>query len=103
MPQLYIFQFWRHDNHPIELWSKEVIDEKIDYVYINQLEAGLVFSAEDYLYSSAPDYANATLYNRAGAGVIHIFGFRKIVRARITNPRQRRVFIFKYLYPKRSK
>ena len=21
------YQFWRHDNHPIELWSNKVIDE----------------------------------------------------------------------------
>jgi len=37
------YQFWRHDNHPIELWSNKVIDEKIDYVHNNPVEAGLVF------------------------------------------------------------
>jgi len=26
------YQFWRHDNHPVELWSNKVIDEKIDYL-----------------------------------------------------------------------
>ena len=26
------YQFWRHDNKPIELWSNKVIDEKIDYL-----------------------------------------------------------------------
>lgn len=51
------YQFWRHDNHPIELWSNKVIDEKIDYVHKNPVEAGLVFRAEDYIYSSAVDYA----------------------------------------------
>lgn len=51
------YQFWRHDNHPIELWSNKVIDEKIDYVHNNPVEGGLVFSAEDYIYSSALDYA----------------------------------------------
>ncbi len=51
------YQFWQHDNHPIELWSNKVIDEKIDYVHKNPVEAGLVFRAEDYLYSSAADYA----------------------------------------------
>ena len=44
------------------------MDEKIDYVHNNPVEAGLVFRAEDYLYGSAADYANATRYNRAGAG-----------------------------------
>jgi hypothetical protein len=26
------YQFWRHDNKPIELWSNKVIDEKINYL-----------------------------------------------------------------------
>jgi len=26
------YQFWQHDNHPIELWSNKVIDEKINYL-----------------------------------------------------------------------
>jgi REP element-mobilizing transposase RayT len=51
------FQFWRHDNRPIELWSNKVIDEKINYVHNNPVDAGLVFRPEDYLYSSAKDYA----------------------------------------------
>ena len=51
------YQFWRHDNHPVELWSNKVIDEKIDYIHKNPVEAGLVFRAEDYMYSSAADYA----------------------------------------------
>jgi len=51
------YQFWQHDNHPIELWSNKVIDEKIDYVHNNPVKEGLVFRAEDYLYSSAAYYA----------------------------------------------
>ena len=51
------YQFWRHDNHPIELWSNKVIDEKINYIHNNPVEEGLVFRAEDYLYRSAADYA----------------------------------------------
>ena len=51
------YQFWRHDNKPIELWSNKVIDEKIDYIHSNPVEEGLVFRAEDYVYSSAADYA----------------------------------------------
>lgn len=52
------YQFWRHDNKPIELWSNRVIKQKIDYVHQNPVEAGLVFRAEDYRYSSAVDYAD---------------------------------------------
>lgn len=51
------YQFWRHDNKPIELWSNKVIKEKIDYIHRNPVESGLVFRAEDYMYSSATDYA----------------------------------------------
>lgn len=52
------YQFWRHDNKPIELWSTKVIKQKIDYVHNNPVEAGLVYKAEDYVYSSATDYAD---------------------------------------------
>ena len=51
------FRFWRADNKPIELWSNKVIDQKIDYIHNNPVEEGLVFKAEDYVYSSAIDYS----------------------------------------------
>ncbi len=51
------YQFWRHDNKPIELWSNKVIDEKINYIHQNPVEEGFVFRDEEYLYSSATDYA----------------------------------------------
>ena len=51
------FCFWVTDNHPIELWSNSVIDQKIEYLHQNPVEEGLVFKAEDYIYSSAVDYA----------------------------------------------
>ena len=43
------YQFWRHDNKCIELWSNKVIDEKITYIHNNLVEEGLVFQPEDYL------------------------------------------------------
>nr|MDS1299683.1 transposase [Aequorivita sp. S2608] len=52
------FQFWRHDNKPIELWSNTVIWEKINYVHNNPVAAGLVYRAQDYVYSSASDYVD---------------------------------------------
>ena len=51
------YQFWRHDNKPIELWSNSVIQEKINYIHQNPVDEGLVFKPEDYVYSSAADYA----------------------------------------------
>ena len=51
------FRFWRADNKPVELWSNAVIDQKINYIHQNPVEEGLVFRAEDYVYSSAANYA----------------------------------------------
>ena len=51
------FRFWRTDNKPIELWSNAVINQKIDYIHQNPIEQGIVFRPEDYVYSSAADYA----------------------------------------------
>lgn len=51
------YQFWRHDNKPIELWSNAVIKEKVNYIHNNPVEEGLVYRSEDYVYSSAADYA----------------------------------------------
>ena len=49
--------FWDTDNHPIELWSNKVIYQKLTYIHNNPVEEGLVFKAEQYVYSSAIDYA----------------------------------------------
>ncbi len=50
-------QFWQQHNHPIELWSPTVIDQKVDYIHQNPVEAGFVNEAEHWKYSSAIDYA----------------------------------------------
>jgi putative transposase len=49
-------QFWQQDNHPIELWSPHVIQQKIDYTHENPVVAGFVENDYEYLYSSARDY-----------------------------------------------
>lgn len=51
------YQFWRHDNKPIELWSRKVTSQKIQYIHSNPVEQGLVYRPEDYVYSSALDYS----------------------------------------------
>ncbi len=35
-------QFWQQHNKPIELWSPNVIDQKVDYIHNNPVEAGFV-------------------------------------------------------------
>jgi hypothetical protein len=49
-------QFWQHHNQPIALWSTSVIQQKIDYVHNNPVEAGFVDQDFEYLHSSARDY-----------------------------------------------
>lgn len=51
------YKFWQHDNMPIELWSRYVTQQKINYTHQNPVKAGFVSKAEDYTYSSAIDYA----------------------------------------------
>lgn len=51
-------QFWQQHNNPIELWSSSVIDQKMDYVHNNPVEAGFVEQPWHWKYSSAKDYCN---------------------------------------------
>ena len=51
------YQVWKQDNHPIELYSNEVIDRKLDYIHKNPVEEGVIQNEEDYLYSSARNCA----------------------------------------------
>ena len=50
-------QFWQQHNKPIELWSPEVIDQKVDYIHNNPVVAGFVTEAHYWKYSSAIDYS----------------------------------------------
>ena len=49
-------QFWKRDNHPAELPYSNWIKQKIDYIHINPVRAGIVETPEDYVYSSAKNY-----------------------------------------------
>lgn len=50
------FQFWQNSNHQIELWSNEVIDEKVNYIHNNPVKAGFVENPWDWALSSAKNY-----------------------------------------------
>lgn len=58
-------QFWQQHNQPVELWSAAVIDQKIDYIHNNPVEAGFVSEPEHWKYSSAIDFSG-------GKGVLEI-------------------------------
>ncbi|ARS34595.1 REP-associated tyrosine transposase [Pontibacter actiniarum] len=50
-------QFWQQHNKPIELLSAAVIDQKIDYIHNNPVEAGFVTEPDHWKYSSAIDFS----------------------------------------------
>jgi putative transposase len=53
------FQFWQQHNHPIELFDNAIMEQKLDYLHNNPVEAGFVEKPEDWLWSSAGAYAEA--------------------------------------------
>ena len=54
------YKFWQESNHAVELdrFKPEIIDQKINYIHKNPVEAGIVSRPIDYLFSSACDYAD---------------------------------------------
>jgi len=52
-----VYQLWQHDNHFIELSSTAFTQQKIEYIHQNPVKAGIVYKAEEYVYSSASNYA----------------------------------------------
>ncbi len=58
-------QYWQQDNHPIQLWSEEVIAQKADYIHYNPVEAGFVAEPHHWKHSSAIDYSG-------GKGILDI-------------------------------
>lgn len=51
------YQFWQHNNKPIELWTPEVTKQKLDYIHNNPVVAGFVSEPHYWKYSSAIDYS----------------------------------------------
>ena len=56
-PNNEVYQFWQQSNHPIELSNNEMQDQRLHYIHHNPVEAGVVMNPENYLYSSARNYA----------------------------------------------
>ena len=54
------YQFWQQHNQPIELSDNLSMDNTLEYIHNNPVESGIVLSPEDYLYSSARNYAGLT-------------------------------------------
>ena len=52
------YQLWTHENHAVILYSNDFIQEKLEYLHNNPVRARIVEKPEDYLYSSARNYAD---------------------------------------------
>jgi putative transposase len=51
------YQFWQNGNHAVELYSPQVITQKLAYLHNNPVKQGIVAKPEDYLYSSANEFS----------------------------------------------
>jgi len=47
------YHIWQYTNHPVPLFSNEVITQKVNYIHDNPVRAGIVTDATCYKYSSA--------------------------------------------------
>ena len=59
------YRLWQDGYNPELLYSEEFFRQKLDYIHNNPVVQEIVSSPEDYLYSSAKDYAG-------DKGLIHV-------------------------------
>ncbi len=52
------YQVWTHNNHAEEMFSNKFIEQKLEYIHNNPVRAGIVEYPEEYVYSSARNYAD---------------------------------------------
>jgi len=51
-------QIWTHENHAELIYGQNFLEQKLAYIHENPVRAGIVAKPEDYLYSSARNYAD---------------------------------------------
>jgi REP element-mobilizing transposase RayT len=56
------YKVWQDGNQPKEIFSNEFFWQKLDYIHRNPLEELFVKNPEDYLFSSARNYAELDSY-----------------------------------------
>ena len=59
------YKIWKDDNHAIEIGDYITIEGKADYIHNNPVNAMIVLKPEDYIFSSAIDYAD-------GKGLVNV-------------------------------
>lgn len=51
------FKIWTSNNHPEEIGSEDFFFQKLNYIHQNPVRAGIVLNQDEYIYSSASNYA----------------------------------------------
>ncbi len=51
------FQVWQYGNHAEEIFPLKFLWDKLNYIHLNPVRAGIVEKAHQYLYSSASNYS----------------------------------------------
>lgn len=51
------YEMWTHENHAMVIYSPQLAQEKLEYLHNNPVKTGIVRRPEDYIYSSASNYA----------------------------------------------
>jgi REP element-mobilizing transposase RayT len=51
------YKFWKESNHAVYLETNEMMQQRLDYTHENPVKAMIVENPEDYLFSSARNYA----------------------------------------------
>ncbi|OWK72772.1 transposase [Flavobacteriaceae bacterium JJC] len=51
------FQVWQYGNHAEEIFTLKFMWDKLNYIHLNPVRAGIVEKANHYLYSSAANYS----------------------------------------------
>ena len=59
------YKVWQDGNHPIELCTNEMMDQRLYYLHNNPVESGFVDEEEKYVFSSAITYVD-------GSGLLEI-------------------------------
>jgi len=53
-------RFWQEDNHVETIYTSDFYQQKLNYIHMNPVRQEIVENPEDYLYSSARNYAGMT-------------------------------------------
>ena len=50
------YQVWQEGSHPEAIFTEKFAKQKVDYIHLNSIRAGMVKTAEEWPYSSARAY-----------------------------------------------